>query len=163
MLHPTVLKNKPGPAEEDTIQADSAPQHYNRGLDLIAAGKKKEAKWELLKASELDKKDSDALCEIGRIEIDEGRLDSAAGFLDDALSRNAGHAEALNNRGVAAFLSGQYAEAAVWFKSAVKSNSELAEAWFNLSDTRGELGDIKGKNEAHLHYLALRKDADGKS
>jgi len=136
---------------------ESAPRHYNRGLDLITAGRLKEARKELLKASELDREDADALCELGRLEIEAGRLDAAMEYLDEALRRNPEHASALNNRAVAAFLSGNYDESAAGFRSAVKSDPELADAWYNLADSCEEIGDLKGRDEA-LHRFRTLKD-----
>jgi len=144
-----VLKTEPG---------DSAPRHYNRGLDLIAEGKIKEGIEELHKAARIDPDDAAALCEIGRIEIERDRLDSAVRFLEEALSRDPEHPGTLNNRGVAAFLSEQYQDAAEWFRSAVKADPELADAWFNLADSCEELGDTEGQKQAALRYRALCDD-----
>ena len=144
MLRPTVSKT------------DSAPLHYNRGLDLAASGKVQQAIIELRVASRLDLKDADALCEIGRLEIDEGRLLSAARILDEALSRDSRHAAAMNNRGVVNFLSGRFEEAAACFRSAVNFNPEMADAWFNLADTCEELGMMDERDKAHLRFRALR-------
>jgi len=137
---------------------ESAPRHYNRGLDLIASGKLKAAAKELLKASELDSTDADALSELGRLEIEAGRLDSAVKYLDEALGRNPVHASALNNRAVADFLSGNYGEAAAGFRSAVESDPELADAWFNLADCCEEIGDLQGRDEARHRYQTLRDE-----
>ncbi|RKX73147.1 MAG: hypothetical protein DRZ90_10050 [Spirochaetes bacterium] len=137
------------------INRESAAMLYNHGLDLIAEGKMQEAGKELLRASEIDIGDADALCEIGRLEIKNGRLDSAAAYLDKALLRDFEHAGALNNRAVVEFLSGHYNEAAGMFRSAVKANPELADAWFNLADCCEEIGDLEGMEEARLRYQAL--------
>jgi len=134
---------------------ESAALYYNSGLNLAAEGKNREAKKAFIKASIIDKRDADALCEIGHIEIKEGRLESAVYFLDEALSRNPKHAGALNNRGVADFLSQRYSEAADWFRSAVVSNPKLSEAWFNLADTCEELGETEEEKNARLHFKAL--------
>jgi len=135
---------------------ESAPRHYNRGLDLIASGNLKAAAKELLKASELDSTDADALSELGRLEIEAGRLESAVKFLDKALGRNPKHPSALNNRAVADFLSGNYSEATDGFRSAVESDPALTDAWFNLADSCEEIGDLEGRDEARRRYQTLR-------
>jgi len=144
---------------EAELPADSAPLHYNRGLDLIAEGRMKEARKALLKAAELDKKDADALCELGRLEIEAGRLDTAVEFLDKALGRKPEHASALNNRAVADFLSGNYAESAAGFRSAVESDPELTDAWYNLADSCEEIGDMQGRDEARRRYRILKDES----
>lgn len=146
MLHQTMSK----------INRESAVLIYNHALDLIVKGNTMEAEKELLKASEIDIEDADALCEIGRLEINKGRLDTAAAYLDKALLRDSGHAGALNNRAVVEFLCGRYEEAAEMFRSAVKANPELADAWFNLADSCEETGDLEGMEEARLRYQALK-------
>ncbi len=128
---------------------------YNRALDLIAEGKIPEAEKELLRASESDTEDAAALCELGRLEIEKERLDSAASYLDMALLRDSGHAGTLNNKGVVDYLSGRYNEAAAMFRSAVKANPELADAWYNLADSCEEIGDLEGMEEARRRYKAL--------
>lgn len=137
---------------------DSPLEHYNSGIDLAAAGKVREAIDEFRIASRLDTTDSDALSEIGRLEIAEERLGAAVSALDEALSRNPGHAGALNNRAVVDFLKGHFAEAAEGFRAAVGENPNLSEAWFNLADTCEELGDLEGKEKASLRYRELSDD-----
>lgn len=137
---------------------ESAPLHYNLGLELAAAGRIREAIDELRKASRLDTKDADALSEIGRLEIDEGRLNASRDALNEAISRNPDHPGALNNRGVVEFLKGRYSEAEEWFRSALRSDPDLADAWYNLADTCAELGDVNGKKEASLHFRNLSDD-----
>ena len=138
------------------INRESAALSYNHALDLIAEGNTIEAEKELLKASDIDIEDVDALCEIGRLRINNGRLNSAAAYLDEALLRDCEHAGALNNRAVVEFLCGRYEEAADMFRSAVKANPELADAWFNLADSCEETGDLEGMEEARLRYQALK-------
>ena len=135
--------------------SESAPRCYNRGLDFAAEGRLKEAEKELLKASELDWSDADALCELGRIKIETGQLAEAVTFLKKALSRVPHHAGSLNNMGVTAFLSGNYSKAAEYFRSALNSNPNLADAWYNLADTCEELGDIQEKRMAERRYREL--------
>ncbi len=137
---------------------DSAPNHYNLGLELAASGKIREAMIEFRTASQLDPADADALCEIGRLEISEKRLSDAAASLDKAISRNPRHAGALNNRAVVDFLEGRYPEAAERFRDAVLADPHLADAWYNLADTCEELGDIVGKKEAQLRFQELSDD-----
>lgn len=136
----------------------SAPEHYNSGIDLAAEGRVREAIGEFRIASRIDSSDSDALSEIGRLEIAEGHLSAAVSALDEALFRNPRHAGALNNRAVLDFLKGRYAEAAEGFRATVGENPLLAEAWFNLADTCEELGDIEGKEKASLQYRELSDD-----
>ena len=76
-------------------------------------------------------------------------------MLDEAISRNPGHAGALNNRGVVAFLKQRYSEAAGMFRRAVEADPEQADAWFNLADTLEETGDIDGSREARRRLEAL--------
>ena len=141
-----------------TTSPESAPLHYNLGLELAAAGRIREAIVELRKASRLDTRDSDALCEIGRLEIDKERLNAARDALDEAISRNPNHPGALNNRGVVDFLKDRYSEAEEWFRSAVRSDPDLADAWFNLADTCAELGDVCGEKEASCRFNELSDD-----
>lgn len=137
---------------------DSPLEHYNNGIDLAAAGKVREAITEFRIASRIDSSDADSLSEIGRLEIAEGRLSAAVSALDEALSRNPGHAGALNNRAVVDFLKRRYAEAAEGFRAAVDANPLLSDAWFNLADTCDELGDIEGREKASLQYRVLTDD-----
>lgn len=137
---------------------ESAPEHYNFGIDLAAAGKAGEAILEFRIASRMDSSDSDALNEIGRLEIAAGRLSAAITALDEALSRNPHHAGALNNRAVVDFLKGRYSEAAEGFRASVAENPLLADAWFNLADACDELGDIEGGIKARLQYRELSDD-----
>jgi tetratricopeptide (TPR) repeat protein len=137
---------------------ESAPNHYNLGLELAASGKIREAMVEFRTASRLDTADADALSEIGRLEIGEKRLRDAAASLDEALSRNPRHAGALNNRAVVDFLESRYSEAAERFRAAVLADPSLADAWYNLADTCELLGDIDGKKEAQLRFQELSDD-----
>lgn len=137
---------------------ESAPEHYNVGIDLAAAGKVQEAIAEFRIASRIDSSDADALNEIGRLEIAEGYLSAAITALDEALSRNPHHAGALNNRAVVDFIKGRYSEAAEGFRASVGENPLLAEAWFNLADACDVLGDIEGGIKARLQYRELSDD-----
>jgi tetratricopeptide (TPR) repeat protein len=137
---------------------ESAPNHYNFGLELAASGNIREAIIEFRTASRLDTADADALSEIGRLEIGEKRHRDAAASLDEALSRNPQHAGALNNRGVVDFLEARYTEAAGRFRAAVLADPSLADAWYNLADTCELLGDIDGKKEAQLRFQELFDD-----
>lgn len=136
------------------ITPDSAPILYNLALALASRGIGDEARKLLRRSADCNLSDSDALSELGRLHIQDVKLGAATDVLDEAISRNPAHPGALNNRGVVAFLTGRYEEAAGYFRRAVAADPDLADAWFNLADALEETGDRDGSREARRRLEA---------
>ncbi len=137
---------------------NSAPIQYNLALALLTADSPKdrnEARTLLRAAADAAPEDADALSELGRIYISEGKTSAAVQVLDEALSRNPTHPAALNNRGVAAFLKARYPQAVSFFRRAVEADSGLADGWFNLADALMETGDEAGFKKARKRWEDL--------
>ena len=134
---------------------ESAPVLYNLALALASRGERNEAGDLLRRSADISLSDSDALSELGRLHIEDGKLSAAAGVLDEAISRNPEHPGALNNRGVVAFLTQRYDESAGYFRRAAEADPDLADAWFNLADALEEVGDREGAREARKRLEAL--------
>jgi tetratricopeptide (TPR) repeat protein len=138
--------------EACAVEPGNAVLRYDLALELEAVGDLDGARRAFHDAAALDVRDADALSDLGRLEIAADRRAAAREALDAALRRDPVHPRGWNNRGVLHFLDGEYEAAERAFSTAVALDSSLADAWFNLADTRDELGDREGGAEARRRW-----------
>ena len=142
---------------EDFSQAESK---FKKSLELapdrtstltnLSATQLKLKKYSEAKASILiDNSNSEAYLNLGLIEKEFKKLESAVNFFDKALSLNPEYPEAWSNKGVTLNELKRYDEAIVHYDKALSLNPEYPEAWSNKGLT---LHKLKRYEEAISHY-----------
>ncbi len=129
---------------------------YNYALAHYLQGNLYYARKFWMKALKYSPEDPEIFFNLGQIARDEGRLQRAINLWKKSIKLKPGNVEIMNNIGVAYATLRMYGKAAIWYKKAVKEDSNYALAHFNLANALLELGEI----EASLKHAEISAKLD---
>jgi tetratricopeptide (TPR) repeat protein len=128
---------------------------YNLALELIIDENWMEALTLLNQSVNGEPDNPDYWCERGIVLYHLERYDEAEESYDLALTFGDEDSRIWNSLGVLRFVMEEYEDAELFFRRSLELDRKNIDAWFNLSDTLEELGNIKGSEEARRVYEEL--------
>jgi tetratricopeptide (TPR) repeat protein len=111
------------------------------------------------KAASLEPRNAQALYNMGKAMIEQGKLEEATESFSRAISLKPDYAKAYNNMGAALQAQGQLNEAIEAYTKAVSINPDFYDAYYNLGNALREQGKLKEAIEAYNKTLAIKPDS----
>jgi tetratricopeptide (TPR) repeat protein len=145
-----------------------ARQHNDLGVAYEQRGEFDLAGREYRRAAELDKNWALPLINLGNLAAHTAEWQGAAEHYQEALARNPGHAEAMNNLAWALTQAGRPVAALPWAQQAVAATAADPRCWDTLAEVYLALGQPAQASEAAAQGLAqnpspaLRSALEGK-
>ena len=140
------------------LRPDFASAHANRGVALLALGRREDATASLRRAVELDPQHLHGWHSLGNALGAASDLTGAEAALRQALAINPGYYEARNNLGQALQQQGRLDEAIEAFTEALRGAPEAAAMHYNLGVAYQIVGQIEEALACYRQALALKPD-----
>lgn len=148
-LHLDFAEQPHSPQIISALEAPSADDYWDRGIDLEEQGRLAEAEDAYRQALLTGGPHAQLCFNLGNVLYAQGHKEQAAERYHQAVELDPAFAEAWNNLGNALAALGQHERAAPAYRQALQHSPQYGDAHYNLADTLDTLGR---RQEARLHW-----------